>query len=874
MKTRHGRGLYAPELLEARIAPATFLVTTLADSGPGSLRQAVLDANGAAGADSITFDKALSGKIDLTSARIDITEAVTIKGPGVDVITVSGLDARQIFRIDYAVASLVPTAISGLSIIDGRNAGPGGAIFSVESLSLSRVVITQSEADYGGGLSAIGREGKALTILNSVITGNTGTEVGGGLYAKVAKALIGKSTSWRRHRDLRRRSRRSRAASADRRRFVPSLTIKTTGATRSPGLLGKVPRTTLSRRLPTRGARYLLDGMKTCHHRGLYSPELLESRIAPATIIVTSLADDGTGGITLREAIVQANDQGSNPGADTITFDPAILPGVITLMGAAEIAITDTLTIKGPGVDKLTISGANASRIFNIDDGDTAVLHPTTISGITFLGGNVVGADGGAIRSTESLTLSKVVISSSIVSGGGSKGGGVFVNTAGKVRIDNSHFIDNTANSGGGGVYATAEGGITVTKSLLSGNTAGSAGGGLRLHSNAASARILVDGCTFIGNSANDGGGAFIDRAGTGTATVKNSTFTGNTASDDGGGLYLNQGTITVERSTFSRNTAGTAGGAIADNFIAGLVIKNSRFDGNEADRGGALYAAGAHPVTVTGSVFTANESTVATGGAIDARGGIALTVKTSTFAGNTATTDGGAIALENAGTSLLLASSTVSGNAGVNGGGVSAGTGAKLTVTGGAFSGNIASGSGGGLHTTGTGADAVALSVTGTLFLGNRATTDNVSDGGGVFAVGDGTILIKSVRAIGNQAADDGGGMFLRSTVSVSVQGSLFQQNVAAEHAGGLSFNLTAAAAVGTITGSKFLDNFGGRGGGIEIFGDAAAALTIKSSTITGNVASVEGGGLRKDASSPTLTLIATVITGNWAPTGPNIFP
>lgn len=36
--------------------PAAFAVTTTADAGPGSLRQAILDANAAAGADTIAFN--------------------------------------------------------------------------------------------------------------------------------------------------------------------------------------------------------------------------------------------------------------------------------------------------------------------------------------------------------------------------------------------------------------------------------------------------------------------------------------------------------------------------------------------------------------------------------------------------------------------------------------------------------------------------------------------------------------------------------------------------------------------------------------------------------------------------------------------------
>ena len=44
------------EVLEDRLAPATFTVTTIADSGAGSLRQAITSANAAAGADTITIN--------------------------------------------------------------------------------------------------------------------------------------------------------------------------------------------------------------------------------------------------------------------------------------------------------------------------------------------------------------------------------------------------------------------------------------------------------------------------------------------------------------------------------------------------------------------------------------------------------------------------------------------------------------------------------------------------------------------------------------------------------------------------------------------------------------------------------------------------
>jgi predicted outer membrane repeat protein len=270
----------------------------------------------------------------------------------------------------------------------------------------------------------------------------------------------------------------------------------------------------------------------------------------------------------------------------------------------------------------------------------------------------------------------------------------------------------------------------------------------------------------------------------------------------------------------------------------------------------------------VSGSIFTGND-TAMSGGAIHALGGGALMIKSSILSDNTATTNGGAISLAGAGTSLVLATSSVSGNAGVQGGGVFADTGAKLTVTGGVFSANSASGDGGGIATIGTAADAVNLTVSGTLFHGNRA--DN---GGAVDTDGDGTVLIKSVRVLSNHAGGFGGGMYLRSSTSVFIQSSLFQHNVASSgDGGGLVIDLNSAAARATIIGTKILDNFASSdSGGLAAFGNVGSVFTLKGSLISGNVAATQAGGMR--IAGTTVDLIATVIAGNWAPVGPNIFP
>ena len=614
--------------------------------------------------------------------------------------------------------------------------------------------------------------------------------------------------------------------------------------------------------LPGRGGRYLLAGMKLKLLPGLYSPELLESRIAPATFLVTSLLDDGTDG-TLRKEIADAN---TAAGADTITFDAALFPGgapgTITLVGAAEILITGTTTIKGPGIDKLTISGSNASRIFNISDGGDPILHPTVISGLTLVDGNS-GGSGGAISSTESLALTNVVIDSGTAGGAG---GGISVFTTGKVALNRVQFLANTAGGllgdYGGGAYLFASAGITVVKSLFVGNSSGDSGGGLFARTANATAIIVVDGTTFLDNgSSQSGGGLVLRHDGHGVMALKNSIFSGNGAKS-GGALDSGAGKLAIDRSSFFQNSANSGGGgALSESITDSIKITASRFEGNtSATRGGALALGGAHAVSIATSFFNGNDSGTR-GGAIHADGGVILTVKSSTFSGNAATTDGGAIAIADPGTSLLLASSSISRNTAVSGGGVFAGPFTKLTFTGGIFSGNAATGDGGGIETNGI----VPFSVLGTLFLGN--TAGNL--GGAVHTLGDGTILIKGARVLGNHASF-GGGMSLATTTNATVLSTLFQHNFSDNDGGGLSINLSAATAIGTITGSKFLDNFADvRGGGISIIG--IGALTLKNTLVTGNTAASQSGGIYNGGP---VVRIATIVTGNWAPLGPNIFP
>src|SRR5215468_2010340 len=85
-------------------------VTNTNDSGPGSLRQALADANDG---DTINFDVSLKGQtIALTSGELVIDKNITITGPGSDQLAVS-VDFQYHFRIFHVMASPTVT-IEGL----------------------------------------------------------------------------------------------------------------------------------------------------------------------------------------------------------------------------------------------------------------------------------------------------------------------------------------------------------------------------------------------------------------------------------------------------------------------------------------------------------------------------------------------------------------------------------------------------------------------------------------------------------------------------------------------------------------------------------------------------------------------------------------
>jgi hypothetical protein len=95
---------------------ATITVMNTNDSGPGSLRQALTEANDG---DTIDFSIATPATITLTSGDLLVNKSITITGPGADQLSVDGNAADRVFYI----SSGKTVTISGLTISDGSANG-------------------------------------------------------------------------------------------------------------------------------------------------------------------------------------------------------------------------------------------------------------------------------------------------------------------------------------------------------------------------------------------------------------------------------------------------------------------------------------------------------------------------------------------------------------------------------------------------------------------------------------------------------------------------------------------------------------------------------------------------------------------------------
>ncbi len=122
---------------------ATDFVSNTEDSGPGSLRYTIGNANPG---DIIAFANGVTGTITLTSGPLDITQDLDIKGPGADGLTISGNDASEVFSVVPGVTA----TISELIIANGVSTSlSGGGIDNYGTAIIANTIIATNTAPTG-----------------------------------------------------------------------------------------------------------------------------------------------------------------------------------------------------------------------------------------------------------------------------------------------------------------------------------------------------------------------------------------------------------------------------------------------------------------------------------------------------------------------------------------------------------------------------------------------------------------------------------------------------------------------------------------------------------------------------------------------------
>ena len=165
------------------VSPTDFnrVVTTAADSGTGSLRQVIADANPGS---TITFSNTLSGQtILLISGELLLNKNLTIDGSSLtNAVQLNGNHASRIFSVNSGTTNV----LNSLTITNGYSSGTfpnynGGGIYNAGSLTVNNCTLagnTNRGASVGGGIY---NNSGSLTVNQSTLSGNHSDGYGGGI---------------------------------------------------------------------------------------------------------------------------------------------------------------------------------------------------------------------------------------------------------------------------------------------------------------------------------------------------------------------------------------------------------------------------------------------------------------------------------------------------------------------------------------------------------------------------------------------------------------------------------------------------------------------------------------------------------------------
>ncbi len=627
-------GLSFGGLSAQRARAASFTVSNLNDSGAGSLRQALLDANAASGTDSITFS--VGGTITVLSDLPGIADSVSIDASGHSVVLASA-NTSQVFSINNGV-------VASLNALTISNATPVGAgVYNEGSLTVTNSTFT---ANAGGGIVNKGM----LMVGNSTFSGNPG----GGIYNYNSGTLTANNSTFS-----------GNAGSGIDNEGGPlhlknSILANTSGA-------GWDCYSTVA---PTTDLHNLIENNYGCGTPVSTADPVLGSLANNGGYTQTMAIGPGSPAINAGDnATCEGTDQRGIPRPQGTTCDlgafeyqiPPVIyatPGGLTSGAceswahACELRYALSIALGGQQIWAAAgtyTPGVTRSATFALQDGvalyggftgtETLLSQRDAAAHVTTLSGEI-GAAGSSDNSYH------------VVTGGGTDSTAVldgFTITAG--NADGASYPDNS----GGGMINDA-GSPSLAYVTFSGNHA-EQGGGM---SNASGSNPSLSHVTFSSNTASYGGGMKNDQS---SPVLTYVAFNSNTATGGGGGIYEYLSNPFLTHMAFDANSAGYGGGMagvqssphLSDVFFdhntvtgegGGMSsvggagsLTDTRFYGNAADYGGGMYLTTNATPNLTNVTF--DENSASQGGGMANWSSSAPQLTNVTFSWNEATTSG-----------------------------------------------------------------------------------------------------------------------------------------------------------------------------------------------------------------------------------------
>ena len=171
---------------------ATFTVTTVSDSGAGSLRATVESANTATSDDTIIFAPGLTTITLSSQIQINNSGTLTITGPGANTLTIDGgPGTNRIFNVNNATVTIQRVTLSG----GGGSDGFGAALNSIDGTTTLEEIVVQNNVGNSIGNGAVNIAGGTNhRIANSTFSDNTGFMDCAAIYGQGAPLTIVNTT--------------------------------------------------------------------------------------------------------------------------------------------------------------------------------------------------------------------------------------------------------------------------------------------------------------------------------------------------------------------------------------------------------------------------------------------------------------------------------------------------------------------------------------------------------------------------------------------------------------------------------------------------------------------------------------------------------